>query len=77
MIYIYVLLDESGRIFYVGQTEGPNRRLKEHQIIYGPNITMKIIQKVIGPLVANDQEDAWIKFYDHYCQLKNIRRRKE
>ncbi|MBU1094412.1 MAG: GIY-YIG nuclease family protein [Firmicutes bacterium] len=38
--YVYTLTDAEG-VFYVGITNDPNRRLKEHKATFGPDILMQ------------------------------------
>lgn len=59
---IYILLDEHDYVFYVGQSDNTENRLKAHKERFGHNTTMEIIDKVVYPY-ANFFEAHYISLY--------------
>jgi predicted GIY-YIG superfamily endonuclease/ribosomal protein L37AE/L43A len=61
---IYVLLDSSKRVIYVGQTTNPQDRFVSHRSILGPAIEMKIVQDRFENVeTLSDAEGKWIRYY--------------
>lgn len=71
LIFIYAL-EENGHVVYVGQTNDPSRRLKEHQWNFmKKHLTMTILQEVEGRVAAYKAEEAWIWFFSQKTTLLN------
>jgi hypothetical protein len=72
-VSIYVLLDEHGEVFYVGQSERPDDRLYPHKRRFGKTTSLRVIQSDLNSEDAYEAESWWVRYYTQQgCKLENI-----
>lgn len=70
---IYLLTDQYGTPFYIGETRHLKERIKKHRLRYGKNIRYRILQTVPTRLTPS-VEYRWInKYRSMGYKLKNKR----
>ena len=56
-VYVYGLLDNKGKVYYIGRTTTPKDRLIHHNVPVGVKKRMIILDEYI------DKEHYWIQYY--------------
>lgn len=56
-VYVYGLLDNKGKVYYIGRSTEPKRRLTSHNVPAGVKKRMIILDEYV------DKEHYWIQYY--------------